>query len=231
MSGLRRHDYTYFFDPQAGKWSRNGDRNPFRRNCFVVTLCSTPKGVVAWADKHDRDAAGLWRLDAEKRTWTALPLNGGLPAKSPDQHGMAYDSKRDRLLFFSNADKDKGDVTAYDLKTEEAKSLNAIGKAKAAAPARETVYLPDDDAVLVGVRVHANDKLLWLLYDCGKNAWFGVELPGADPIGKGTGSDTFNNSIGLMVDPSRNLIWAVGQYNDVHVLRVDLKSAKIHELK
>ena len=144
------HDYTYFFDPTTGKWSRNGEQNPFRRNCFVVTLCTTPKGAVVWADKRDHDAAGLWRLDADKRTWQPLPLTGDLPAKSPDQHGMAYDSKRDRLLFFSNADKNKGDVTAYDLKTGEAKSLNATGMDKAAAPSRETVYIPDADAVLVG---------------------------------------------------------------------------------
>ncbi len=225
------HDFTYFFDPTTGKWSRNGEQNPFRRNCFVVTLCATPKGVVAWADKRDHDAAGLWRLDPEKQTWQPLTLTGRLPAKSPDRHGMAYDSKRDRLLFFSDADKDKGDATAYDLQTGEAKSLNAAGKDKAAAPSRETVYIPEADAVLVGARVHADDKLCWLLYDCGKNAWFGVELPGADPIGKGTGSDAFNNSMGLMYDPNRGLVWAVGQYSDVHVLRFDLKSAKIHELK
>ena len=41
----------------------------------------------------------------------------------------------------------------------------------------------------------------------------------------------FNNSMGLMVDPNRNLIWAVGQYSDVHVLRLDLRNAKIHELR
>ena len=28
------------------------------------------------------------------------------------EHGMAYDSKRDRLLLFSGADKNKGDVMA-----------------------------------------------------------------------------------------------------------------------
>ncbi len=101
-------DYTYFFDPQTGKWSRSGEKNPFRRDCFVVTLCATPKGAVAWADTRGREAAGLWRLDAETRTWRPLPLSGALPAKSPDQHGMAYDSKRDRLLFFSNAEQDQG---------------------------------------------------------------------------------------------------------------------------
>jgi len=53
-------------------------------------------------------------------------------------------------------------------------------------PSRETIYLPELDAVLIGARVMVDGKQLWALYDCGKNAWFGVELPGADPIGKGT---------------------------------------------
>src|SRR5262249_28050209 len=41
------HDYTYFFDPDAGTWSRSPGTNPFRTNCFVVTICSTPAGAVA----------------------------------------------------------------------------------------------------------------------------------------------------------------------------------------
>ena len=174
---------------------------------------------------------GLWRLDASSRTWKALPLTGTLPAKSPDQHGMAYDSKRDRLLSFSNADKNKGDVAAYDFKSGEAKWLNAAGKEKAALHARETIYLPELDAVLIGARVSVDGKQLWALYDCGKNAWFGVELPGADPIGKGTQGNSFNNSMGLMYDPNRNLVWAVGQNSHVHALRLEMKSAKLQELK
>jgi hypothetical protein len=41
-------------------------------------------------------------------------------------------------------------------------------------------------------------------------------LKGVDPIGK----KGFNNSMGLMYDPRRRLIWAVGQYSQVHVLRL-----------
>jgi hypothetical protein len=224
------HEYSYFFDPRTGKWSRNSERSPFRPNMYVVTLCSTPQGVVAWADKRD-GAAGLWRLNGDSRTWEALPLTGTLPAKSPDQHGMAYDSRRDRLLFFSNADKNKGDVVAYDFKTGEAKWLHAVGKDKAAVPSRETVYVPELDAVLIGARVTVNGKPHWALYNCAKNAWFGAELPGADPIGKGTQGTAFNNSMGLMYDPNRKLVWAVGQNSHVHVLRLEPKSLTVQELK
>jgi hypothetical protein len=220
------HEYTYFFDPKTGKWSRTAEKNPYRPNFYVVTVCATPKGAVVWAERR-AGGAGLWRLDADSRTWKPLPLKGALPSASPDQHGMAYDSKRDRLLLFSNVGKDRGDVTVYDFKTGEATRREAGGREKAAAPSRETIYLLEIDAVLVGARVNVEGKWLWLLYDCGKNAWFGAELSGADPISKGA----FNNSMGLMYDPNRKLVWAVGQNSHVHVLRFDSRSVKLHELR
>jgi len=223
------HDLTYFFDPLAGKWSRNTERCPFVPNMYIVTLCDTPQGAVAWADKR-KGGVGLWRLDAASRIWKELKLAGDLPAKSPDQHGMAYDSKRDRLLLFSNVGPTKGNVTAYDLKSGEAKLLDAEGKDKAAVPSRETIYIPELDAVLIGARVSVDGKLHWVLYDCAKNAWFGAELAGADPIGKGTSGNSFNNSIGLMFDPNRNLVWSVGQYSNVHVIRIDPKSVVLRKL-
>ena len=59
---------------------------------------------------------------------------------------------------------------------------------------------------------------LWPLYDCATNAWLGMELKGADPIGK----KAFNNSMGLMYDPNRRLVWAVGQYSHVRADETDL---------
>ena len=224
------HEYSYFFDPTSGKWSRTSERNPYRPDFYNVTVCPTPKGAVVWAAKR-MGGIGLWLLDAKTRSWKPLPLQGTLPAASPDQHGLAFDAKRDRLLFFSKADKNKGDVMAYDFKTGEARWLNATGKERAAAPSRETIYLADSDAVLIGARVDVDGKLCWLRYDCAKNSWTGIELPGADPIGKGTGSNVFNNSMGLMFDPNRKLVWAVGQNSHVHVIRIDEKTLEVHDLK
>jgi len=219
------HDYTYFFDPQKGQWTRSNERNPHDGSCFTVTLCATPEGVVCWAGKPDR-TLGLWRLASPERGWAPLPVDGPLPAQRPDYHGMAFDSKRNRLLMVSMADKNKGDVLAYDLKTGKSAWLNAAGKEKAAVPSRETVYLPDQDAMLVGARVEVNGKWCWLVYDCAKNAWFALELQGNDPIEK----DSFNNSMGLMYDPNRQLVWAAGQNSHIHVLRVSF-SKGLHELK
>ena len=81
--------------------------------------------------------------------------------------------------------------------------------------------------MLVGAHVEADGKPLWPLYDCGKTPGSGVELAGADPVGKGK----FNNSMGLMYDPGRKLVWAVGQNSDLFVLRLDTARAPLHPLR
>ncbi len=220
------HEYTYAFDPLKGKWSRFTQRNPWQPNMYVVTVCATPEGAVVWADKRG-GGDGLWRLDSATRTWKALPLKGTLPTKSPDRHGLAHDVKRDRLLFFSDHGPNKGDVAEYDFKTGQARWLAPTGKNKAMVPSRETIYVAGADLVLIGGRVREDERFLWLAYDCAKNAWVGIDLGGIDPVGKGG----FNNSMGLMFDPTRKLVWAVGQYSHVHVLRFDPASAKVKELK
>jgi hypothetical protein len=37
--------------------------------------------------------------------------------------------------------------------------------------------------------------------------------------------------MGLIYDPNRKLVWAVGQNSEVHALRLDSKVLKLHELK
>jgi hypothetical protein len=213
------HDYTYFFDPKTSAWSRSPARNPYQANFYVVTVCSTPKGAVVWANQRQGGAPGLWRLDAPSKTWKPLPLKGDMPATSADHHGMAYDAKRDRLLLFSDLGKNKGDVLEYDFQVGVTRWLMATGKDKALAQARETAYIPDADAVLIGARAPGSRS--WLFYDCAKNAWLSIELQGADPLGK----KTFNNSMGLMYDPQRRLVWAVGQRSEVYALKLDTAAA------
>ncbi len=114
---------------------------------------------------------------------------------------------------------------AYGLDSGEARPLNPSGKEFAAVPSREAVYLPDADVVLLGARTTRDQRDLWLLYDCQANAWRGIELGGDDPIGKGTSGRSFHNSVGISYDPRRRLVWAVGQYSQVHVLRLDASAA------
>ena len=218
--------YSYFFDPAKGQWTKAGKPNPFRSNAYITTLCTTPKGVVAWAE-NGKSGTDLYLLNAKDRTWTKLPLNTTLPQTSPDEHGMAYDAKRDRLLLFSGVDRNRGDVMAYAMKTGEAGWLNAAGKARAGVRSRETVYLPELDAVLVGKTVAGDGgKVLWLLYDCGKNAWFGAELAGSSRIAR----DGSMVCLGLMYDPNRKLVWAADQYNRIYVLKLDPKTLPLNKL-
>ncbi|HOX04900.1 MAG TPA: sigma-70 family RNA polymerase sigma factor [Planctomycetota bacterium] len=220
--------FTYFFDPAAGRWSRNDKPSPFLPNMYVTTLCGTPQGVMAWAERA-RYETGLFLLDPKARTWSPVGVKGKLPAVSADCHGMVWDTKRARLLLFSSADKEHGgDVMACDPKTGEVKWLEAAGREKARVNAREATYLADCDMVMLGGQATGEGgKLLSLVYDCEKNAWLGAELAGANPIGKGA----FNVDLGLMYDPNRKLVWAVNCYNQVHVLRFDPKTAGLQEIK
>jgi hypothetical protein len=127
------------------------------------------------------------------------------------------------LLFFSDTGPKKGNVAAYDVKTGEAKWLDPAGMGQALVHCRETAYLPDLDWVLIGGRVRdESGGWRWLAYDCAANAWVSTELPGDDPVGR---AGAFNNSMGLMYDPARKLVWAVGQHSHVHALRLDRATA------
>ena len=217
-----RGQLTHVFDPELGDWEVRTIPTPFMGNMYTVTLCSTPKGAVAWAQSlRDSAVTCLWRMNAERAAWEALPLKGKLPGMGPDCQSAVYDSKRDRLLLV--ASQLKGDVVAYDFVSGEAKALAPAGKEKAGVPSREAVYLPDADAVMVGAHVEGK---LWPVYDCEENAWFGAELAGPDPVGKGR----FNVSLGLICDPNRKLVWALGQRSEVTVLRFDRGSAQLKEL-
>ena len=219
------HEHTYFFDPVAGVWSRAPEPNPFRPNFYTNTVCSTAAGAVVWASRRN-GGDGLYRLNAQTRTWTELKLTGSLPPQSPDQTGMAYDSERNRLLMFSNIGEQAGDVLTYDLQTGHTAWLDPAAKSRGAVPSREAVYLPDHHLVLLAARTQVRGEQVWLAYDCRANAWVGLPFSGDDPIGKGTLPGVFHNSVGLMYDPPRRLLWAVGQHSEVFVLHPDDPAAK-----
>ena len=106
-------------------------------------------GMITDFGAHHIDIA-QWAMDRENTGPVELKnIKGEMPATSADHHGMAYDSKRDRLLLFSDVGKNKGDVLAYEFKAGTTKWLNAAGREKALEHCRETIYLPEQDAVLI----------------------------------------------------------------------------------
>jgi hypothetical protein len=231
-----RSGYTWLFDPAQGVWSRSEDPYPFRHSEFLTTLCTTPKGVAAWTPppRGGYNGGEIWLLEPGKETWMRLPVDGGLPRMAPDQHGMAYDSKLDRLLLFSNCDgQHAGDVMAYDMKTGKARWLGAAGRDKARVMMRETIYLPEHEMVMIGARIRrADDRLLWLFYDCRKNVWSGSELGGKDnPLARGNSKVTHSVSMGLVYDSKRKLVWTTGQYSELHALRFEPDCAGLDPLQ
>jgi hypothetical protein len=163
---------------------------------------------------------GLWRLDAAKSIWEKLPGKAGVGGPAWES-GLVYDSKRDRLLLPGA----NGRLCASSVSTNDVQVLEPAGMSNTVGLARESVYLPDFDAVLIGARPPkaADNKPRWLLYDCGQNAWKAVHLPGKDP---GIGE-----SLGLVYDPKRKLVWAMNILSQPHVLKLELGTADVVELK
>ena len=218
------HQYTYFFDPRAGKWARNHEISPFRPSFYTVNLVTTRAGVVAWAFAKQGEP-GLWRLDLETKTWQPLTVKGKLLSPAVDNCGFAFDSKRNRIVFFLRGDKGGAKLVAYDFATAEVSPLEAAGSASVVetnrdkANFREAIYLPHDDLILIGAT--------GLVYDCAKNAWLQVSIPSDTPPITKEGS----YNIGVMYDPTRNLVWAVNTNSQVFVLKFDPKSAGLEPLK
>jgi hypothetical protein len=217
------HSYTYFFDPQTGKWTRNAERNPYRPSFYTVNLVTTSTGLVAWAYAHD-GSTGLWQLNAD-RTWQPLEVKGNLFGPQVDNSGFTFDAKRNRLLFFIRSEENPCQMAAYDFASGEVAEIAATGAKKVAESKerqtnfREAVYLPEGDMVMIGAT--------GLIYDCGKNAWFKTALPSDDPPLTKEGS----YNIGVMYDPVRQLIWGVNTNSQVFVLKFDAQTANLEALK
>ena len=223
------HKYSYFFDPLAGKWSRGSQPNPYRCSFYTVTLIPTPKGLVAWTVGDPGKL--FWRLNADDKTWTPLPVKGKFPVPVCDNAGMAYDSKRNRMIAFAAEGKAGSTAHEYDLATGETKAIDAAGHDKVQTVVRaahgdnghfefrEAVYLPDLDMVMIGAT--------GLFYDCAKTAWFHAVLPSDKPnLCK---HPSYN--LGVMADTKRKLVWAVDTNSLVYALRLDLPTLKLEAVR
>ena len=214
------HANSYLFDPRVGRWSRFESANPYQCSFYTVTLIPTPKGLVAWANGGGGKAGPFWRLDPAAKAWVPLPVKGKPFGPICDNAGMAYDARRDRLLAFAWKGKTDTMMFAYDLSTGQASPIEAAGAAKVqdahrASNAkghfefRESVYVPDMDAVMNGAT--------GLFYDCARNAWLKAVIPSDAP--DLTRHPSYN--LGVMFDAKRKLVWAVDTNFNLFVLRLD----------
>lgn len=188
---------------------------------YTLTLTSTPDGLVCWT-KDGR----LFALSPQME-WVERPLKGKLAGSVVDNSTLAWDAKRERLLFWRKGYGDKnlydGRIQAVD-KDGVVSTLEPEGKEKAVAVPYlcQIRYDAANDLFLVGGTAGGRTPA----YDPEKNRWVSLKLGGVDPSGpKGR-----NVSLGLMYDATRKLFWAVDTNSQVYVLRLDPATADLRPL-
>ena len=214
----------YIYDPDIADWTECGPRPKemcYADGYFTLTHCATPQGSFVWT----KDGK-VFRFDTAGKAFSEVKLTGApLPGTCTDGACLVHDSKRNRLLAIRTTPKQgkylfEGEVYAIDLKSFEVSALNPAGKAGVTGLefAREASYDTISDLLLVGTPLPGRSGEL-PAYDCAGNRWVALKLGGPNPAAGGYG---YNVSLGLSYDARRNLHWAVGQYGQIHVLRIDL---------
>ena len=145
--------WSYLFDPQAGDWvgrAKKPNLMCYDSSFYTLTLCSTDKDLYCWGGQYDR-AVGIHKWQPATKRWETLKLTGvKLPGPECDHSGLAFDSKRNRLILFPK--RYTGRLYALDCPTNELIELKPGGANAAAATVgfwRELAYVPQADVVLV----------------------------------------------------------------------------------
>lgn len=221
-----RNEHTHFYDPQRRVWSAEERlaNNPFNGSKYTSYIVRTDQGAVVWAVGDSVSQYGIWKLTAAG--WQELPTSGEpLPRPVTDGSTITFDAKRNRLLLTTtNGEKDiqhSGQVWAVDLKSGEVQRLDPAGRSAIEVKrfARESVYLPELDLVMLGYHLQKNRIPF---YDIEKNRWLTADVPGSDFFLRGESGTSVD--LGLQYDPARKIVWAVKcrlHPGDLQVMRVD----------
>jgi len=229
--------FCYLYDPDQADWAGRIAKpaGMVYGDCFyTLTLCPTPQGTFCWAKEGK-----VFRFDPAVKAWAEVKVEGKLPPPSVDYSTVAYDSKRNRLVFF-RADYGKkytGQVWALDLKTFAATELSPANMAAAAATTfglDRACYEPQGDLVLMGTLLpsDADGFQRTPAYDCAANRWVSLRI-GYEAAGdKKTPQTPRGHSSGIVYDAKRKLVWGVETGRvAVFVLRLDAAKADVAEMK
>jgi hypothetical protein len=223
---------TFLYNVAEREWEFPPVATPFEGSVMHVSLETTPKGVVCWAEvRRNSEDAKLFLFDGKARAWKPLPQSGP-KIKGPwcDGSGMCYDSKRDCLWLAPGAELFRYDFATGAITKVETKPPKALGKF---ALWREQVHLPDADLILL-MRLFpdANGQLRNVAYDPAANKWHFIELPfvsdGKPHVFRKEGTPFSWNSA-LHYDAKFRVVLL---HNPVTVwaLRLDRKAAKLTEV-
>ena len=225
--------YAYAWDPEVADWTERFEKpeGMVYDSCYyTLTVCNSSRGLVCWT--HDGD---VYHFDAARKEWKRIDVHGEkLPGSEVDNSTVAYDSRRDRLLFvrkgYGDANTFNGEVHSLNLKTGEVMKLTP-GRSAAAAKIpylSQLRYDPQHDLLLVGATLppDATGLRRTPAYDCAGNRWVSLKIGGDDP----SGTVGRNVSLGMMYDAKRKLFWAVDTNSKVFVLRLDPATADLRPL-
>lgn len=201
------------YDPITRTWPYE---EKFVNNAFVMSkyinyLITTPKGVLCWTQtKENQSVYKIWRLE-DGKAWKEIKTTGEpLPITVCDASTITYDSKRDRLLFTTTIGKspNQGQIWSADLKTNEVKKLDPKGMEFIVSNrfARESVYLPKEDFIMLGFLLQQENGLVIPIYDCESNSWLGAKMPGTEFINRDKAGSSVD--LGLVYDAKRDLVFA-----------------------
>jgi len=228
---------TQLYNPETKLWSFDEKiKTPFRISKYTTYVVPTPQGVVAWTHVAHQ-TCGVFRLESGKK-WVKLPLKGKLPVTVCDGAAAVYDSKRDQLLMVTTLSRSvgvQGQVWSYSFKTGECRKLNPTNMAalKTGRFAREAVYLPKADLMMLGYLLKVGGKSVVPFYDPAKNEWLVAEQPGSKFLG-GRGGVGCSVGLGLAYDPKRDLVWGVLcdlRPGHLRALRFDRAAANLNTLE
>ena len=204
---------TLLYDPATRVWpfTEKSGKLPFLASKYVNYLCTTPKGAVCWTPYASGSSkTGLWQLEGGK-AWKEFKTTGEpLPSTVCDGSTITYDSKRDRLLFTTSVGTNgpHGQVWACGMKSGVVTKLNPEGmdRIKGSRFARESVYLPGSDLLMVGCLLPGGKPSV-PFYDGDANRWLVAEMTGAEFMNGGKPGSSVD--LGLVYDAKRDVVWGV----------------------
>jgi hypothetical protein len=219
---------SFLYDTERMDWVREEPhKQPFAASWGSTVLASSPHGVVAWG--MERGKPGLWLYDRASG-WQPLTVEGALFKPWCDSHGMAYDSKRDRMVISSvggaYGKRGDGNFMFYDFKTHALTALlpnNA--QLNETGNAREVVYVEHADAILTGdvYRTgkpnHPDTKYFTRIYDCEKNTMHVLDA----------GRVEYSTNSGWAYDAKRKLVYVMSVKGEAWALRLDMQSAALQD--
>jgi hypothetical protein len=163
-------------------------------------------------------------FDAKGGKFEALPMKGAKGAPQPghsDSCVIRHDSKRDVLWILSGdvtgGAKPDGKIWRYDLKTGSIAPMDPAGAGAIGASMktwREAVYLPKQDLLLFNNFTASGRQVA---YDPEKNRWVTLAVS----RGKHSPQALGGVGSGYVYDSKRDLVWAIGEYNENFVLKID----------